>query len=110
MKESTKHKIKVIARFRPLIKREIKSNAVSVWNIDEELASIRANKNAKKSKRTSDARPNQTFVFDQVHDESSTTDEVYNSSVKKIVENFCNGYNGTILAYGQTSSGKTYRK
>ena len=109
MKESTKHKIKVIARFRPLIKREKRAHAQSVWIINEEMACVKADKNAAKkmSKRASTVAPT-PFVFDQVHDESSSTVQVYDSSVKKIVDNFCNGYNGTILAYGQTASGKTY--
>ena len=79
MKES-KHKIKVIARFRPFIKREINKNAKSVWNVDEELASIRPNKNAAKLKpKRSSSTPNQTFVFDQVHDTESTTVDVYSA-------------------------------
>ena len=33
---------------------------------------------------------------------------MYNSSAKQIVDAFVKGYNGTIFAYGQSGSGKTY--
>jgi centromeric protein E len=33
---------------------------------------------------------------------------VYDASVKKIVRKAVNGYNATVFAYGQTSSGKTH--
>ena len=34
--------------------------------------------------------------------------DVYNVSVMPIIESVLEGFNGTILAYGQTSSGKTH--
>jgi centromeric protein E len=33
---------------------------------------------------------------------------VYDASVKKLVRKAVEGYNGTVFAYGQTSSGKTH--
>jgi kinesin family protein 5 len=33
---------------------------------------------------------------------------VYNEAAKEIVKDVLSGYNGTIFAYGQTSSGKTH--
>lgn len=33
---------------------------------------------------------------------------VYDASVKKLVRKTVEGYNGTVFAYGQTSSGKTH--
>jgi centromeric protein E len=33
---------------------------------------------------------------------------VYDASVKKLVRKAAEGYNGTVFAYGQTSSGKTH--
>lgn len=43
-----------------------------------------------------------------VFDEESTNAEVYEKLASPIVEKFINGYNGTILSFGQTSSGKTH--
>lgn len=48
------------------------------------------------------------FTFDKTFGESASTQEVYNSIARNIVHSVCNGLNGTIFAYGQTSSGKTF--
>jgi kinesin family protein 5 len=37
-----------------------------------------------------------------------TQTQVYDSTAKSIVKDVLSGYNGTIFAYGQTSSGKTH--
>ena len=49
-----------------------------------------------------------TFVFDNVVQPRATQSDVYEVVAKPIVEDVLNGYNGTIFAYGQTSSGKTF--
>ncbi|KAF9114140.1 hypothetical protein BGX27_011568 [Mortierella sp. AM989] len=38
----------------------------------------------------------------------SDNELIYNTSVKDLVKSAMEGYNGTVFAYGQTSSGKTY--
>ncbi|KAI8354517.1 P-loop containing nucleoside triphosphate hydrolase protein, partial [Mortierella sp. GBAus27b] len=48
------------------------------------------------------------FTFDHVFGTSATQEEVYLGCVKRMVDRFMEGYNVTIMAYGQTSSGKTY--
>ncbi|KAJ1977155.1 hypothetical protein H4R34_003696 [Dimargaris verticillata] len=48
------------------------------------------------------------FTFDYVFGQQSTQAEIYESSVVPLLDKFADGYNVTILAYGQTSSGKTY--
>ncbi|KAK3827646.1 MAG: P-loop containing nucleoside triphosphate hydrolase protein, partial [Benniella sp.] len=48
------------------------------------------------------------FTFDHVFGTSATQEEVYMGCVKRMVDRFMEGYNVTIMAYGQTSSGKTY--
>lgn len=45
---------------------------------------------------------------DKVYDQDTKTSDVYNDIAKPIVEAATAGFNGTIFAYGQTSSGKTY--
>lgn len=39
---------------------------------------------------------------------NATQDTVYEEAAKTIVKDVLMGYNGTIFAYGQTSSGKTH--
>ena len=47
------------------------------------------------------------YTFDSVLEESSNQ-QLYNSSARNIVDAAMKGINGTIMAYGQTASGKTY--
>ena len=49
-----------------------------------------------------------TFKFQGVFDEGATQEEVYDEVACHMVDRFLEGYNGTIFAYGQTASGKTY--
>ena len=52
--------------------------------------------------------PAKTFTFDTVFAPDSTQMDVYNRVARPIVENVLEGYNGTIFAYGQTGTGKTF--
>ncbi|XP_009641730.1 kinesin heavy chain [Egretta garzetta] len=61
-------------------------------------------------KREEDEEPKQgkPYVFDRVLPPNTTQEQVYNACAKQIVKDVLEGYNGTIFAYGQTSSGKTH--
>ncbi|XP_037542178.1 kinesin heavy chain [Nematolebias whitei] len=48
------------------------------------------------------------YVFDRVLPPSTEQVQVYDTCAKQIVKDVLGGYNGTIFAYGQTSSGKTH--
>ena len=48
------------------------------------------------------------FNFDRIFPPQSTQQDIYDFGVKGIIDSVLEGYNGTVLAYGQTSSGKTY--
>lgn len=48
------------------------------------------------------------YLFDKVFKPNATQEKVYNEAAKSIVTDVLAGYNGTIFAYGQTSSGKTH--
>lgn len=48
------------------------------------------------------------YLFDKVFKPNATQEKVYNEAAKSIVSDVLAGYNGTIFAYGQTSSGKTH--
>lgn len=53
-------------------------------------------------------RQGKVYVFDKVFKPDSTQERVYDDAAKSIVKDVLCGYNGTIFAYGQTSSGKTH--
>ncbi|XP_026545272.1 kinesin-1 heavy chain-like [Notechis scutatus] len=48
------------------------------------------------------------YAFNRVFQSHTSQEHVYNDCAKKIVKDVLEGYNGTIFAYGQTSSGKTH--
>ncbi|XP_030219490.1 kinesin-1 heavy chain isoform X2 [Gadus morhua] len=48
------------------------------------------------------------YAFDRVFASNTSQEQVYNACAQRIVKDVLEGYNGTIFAYGQTSSGKTH--
>jgi len=55
-----------------------------------------------------DTRTGQDYQFDHVFGPESTTEELFESCAGELVRSFCQGENATIMAYGQTASGKTF--
>lgn len=87
--------ITVSIKVRPLIKRERDSKLTSQWRIrDNTIAHIEGN--------------GEPFTFDYIFDETVPTSELFDRVCHPIIVSALNGINGTIFAYGQTSSGKTY--
>ncbi|CAH1246825.1 CENPE [Branchiostoma lanceolatum] len=90
---------KVAIRVRPLISRERKSGAQMYWSCDtKQIFQLGSD-----GKQTGPGH-----FFDRVFDHEETTQDVYDEIAQPIIESVMEGYNGTIFAYGQTSSGKTY--
>ncbi|XP_064847875.1 kinesin-like protein KIF3C isoform X2 [Oncorhynchus masou masou] len=52
--------------------------------------------------------PRKTFTFDSVYDPSSKQRDLYDETVRPLIDSVLDGFNGTIFAYGQTGTGKTY--
>ena len=48
------------------------------------------------------------FVFDNVYDEQTSNEELYNRNIKSLVGGAFGGAKVTFFAYGQTGSGKTF--
>ena len=48
------------------------------------------------------------FRFDHAFGPESSQDEVYDTIARPVVSAVLTGYNGTVFAYGQTGTGKTY--
>ncbi len=49
-----------------------------------------------------------SYTFDYVYDQYSTQEQIYENTAKKEVISCLQGYNASLLAYGQTGTGKTY--
>ncbi|XP_075789463.1 kinesin heavy chain isoform X1 [Pelodiscus sinensis] len=86
--------IKVMCRFRPLNEAEILRGDKFIPKFKGEETVV-----------IGQAKP---YVFDRVLPPNTTQEQVYNACAKQIVKDVLEGYNGTIFAYGQTSSGKTH--
>ena len=98
---------------RPLNNKETTSESMSsstasrVWRVLKKHNSVTQTTN--KGKPLNERVLNRTFfTFDKTFGEDATTGQVYNDVAKGLVDSVVNGLNGTIFAYGQTSSGKTY--
>jgi kinesin family member 21 len=48
------------------------------------------------------------FTYDYVFDQNTPQVDVYETSVKSLLNSLFKGYNATVLAYGQTGSGKSH--
>lgn len=90
--------IRVICRFRPLNKSEEAAGSKFICSFpsnrgqEDQMVSIGG----------------KVYLFDRVIKPNSSQEKVYEIVAKDIVKDVLNGYNGTIFAYGQTSSGKTH--
>lgn len=56
----------------------------------------------------SSSKRHPTFTFDRVLGEQAEQIDLYNVTARDRIEEFLRGFNVTFLAYGQTSSGKSY--
>uniref|UniRef100_A0A8C6N491 Kinesin-like protein n=1 Tax=Mus spicilegus TaxID=10103 RepID=A0A8C6N491_MUSSI len=85
--------IKVLCRFRPLNQAEILrgDKFIPIFQGDDSVII--------------GGKP---YVFDRVFPPNTTQEQVYHACAMQIVKDVLAGYNGTIFAYGQTSSGKTH--
>jgi len=95
-KEANEDSIRVICRFRPLNDTEEKTGSKFIMKFpsgsDDQCVSIGG----------------KVYMFDKVLKPNVTQTQVYEATAKNIVKDVLCGYNGTIFAYGQTSSGKTH--
>ena len=89
--------VKVLVRFRPLLESELSCSPLSCVDISENKVTIfPPNTNSL------------TFTYDKVLGSLDSQEEVYNSGLKNLVLSVMQGFNGTVLTYGQAFSGKTY--
>jgi centromeric protein E len=125
--------IQVVVRIRPLNSREKSAGDRQVCRLSKKDGDEKAvvlsrpdNQNSRARARVGGARgtPGRAgtpsgrgrdggkrktvFRFDGAYGPKSNTDDLYEDVVQDIVRSAMQGINGTIMAYGQTSSGKTF--
>ena len=94
----SKESIKVCCRFRKEFDHA--EDEYDAWGFDEENATIYYGERNTKSEKK--------WVYDYILIPDCTQEQMYDKVAKKTVIDFTEGYNGTIFAYGQSGSGKTY--
>jgi hypothetical protein len=82
------------AQVRPLIPQEVVERCTPIIRYPQPNQVVIGNDRA--------------FTFDYVYPETAPQAEVYDRTVRPLVQNFLKGYNATVIAYGQTGSGKTF--
>eukprot|EP01065_Artemidia_motanka_P032758 TRINITY_DN39740_c0_g1_i1.p1 TRINITY_DN39740_c0_g1~~TRINITY_DN39740_c0_g1_i1.p1 ORF type:complete len:1409 (+),score=529.60 TRINITY_DN39740_c0_g1_i1:90-4316(+) len=91
-------KIDVVIRKRPLNSRELGGGEADVWLTDERTSSVACTLKHKEA----------VFTAGAVYGPGRTTLDIFREKVRPIAEHAVDGWNGTVFAYGQTSSGKTH--
>ena len=111
LQKSNRDFIKVFIRFRPL--NDLENGLLSDncgWttpkHINDSTIGIYSTKELKD--KNSQIPGNLIFKYDKVFKSDSNQNEIYENVGKRIVDDVMEGYNGTIFAYGQSGSGKTY--
>jgi kinesin family protein 3/17 len=95
--------VQVVVRVRPMNSKELDDHCQIIVFVDTISNTISIyNSNA------TCEEPAKIFSFDAVFDSKSTQVDIYNETARPIIDKVLQGYNGTIFAYGQTGTGKTY--
>ncbi|KAI3738547.1 hypothetical protein L2E82_28582 [Cichorium intybus] len=94
--ERSKENVTVTVRFRPLSPREIRRGEEIAWYADGETI------------LRNEETPSIAYAYDRVFGPTTTTRHVYDIAAQHVVSGAMEGINGTIFAYGVTSSGKTH--
>ena len=98
--------IHVVARCRPLNKKELEEKRSSIVTIDTSLKQISIrNPEPIKDSSVDDIK---TFTYDAAYDEFTKQKNFYDESCFGIIESALEGFNSTIFAYGQTGCGKSF--
>ncbi|KAI3444673.1 hypothetical protein Pfo_001338 [Paulownia fortunei] len=99
--DSVSGRVRVAVRLRPRNAEELVADAdfADCVELQPELKRLKLRKNNWDS---------DTYEFDAVLTEFSSQKRVYEVVAKPVVESVLDGYNGTVMAYGQTGTGKTY--
>lgn len=94
-------RVRVAVRLRPRNADDLLSDAdfADCVELQPEMRRLKLRKNNWSS---------ESYRFDEVFTESASQRRVYEVVAKPVVESVLNGYNGTVMAYGQTGTGKTY--
>lgn len=91
----------VSVRVRPLNRQE--QSEGFAWRV-EGNSMFQVDPGTQEPDRTRDAR----YALDHVFGPQQSTREIYTTTTQGLIQKLVHGFNSTVFAYGQTSSGKTH--
>uniref|UniRef100_A0A672F758 Kinesin-like protein n=1 Tax=Salarias fasciatus TaxID=181472 RepID=A0A672F758_SALFA len=109
--------VKVVVRVRPTSDREKRENCRNVVQVvdgqmlifdpkeEEPCFGSQRVRNRNLNKR---ANKDLKFVFDHVFGENATQVDIFENTMKVVLDSVMNGFNCTVFAYGATGAGKTH--
>jgi chromosomal replication initiation ATPase DnaA len=102
--------IKVYIRERPQLIGSQLEEAITSSVPSDQVSGIKSVATSKKSCTyySASSKLQQEFTVDYYFEPNSQQNDVFETIALPIVESALQGYSGTILAYGPTSSGKTH--
>ncbi|XP_059354196.1 kinesin-like protein KIF3C [Carassius carassius] len=103
MKAKIGEAVKVVVRCRPLNRKEESMGYENSVQMDVKLGQV-----ALRNPKAGPGELLKTFTFDAVYDACSKQSDLYDETVRPLIDSVLCGFNGTIFAYGQTGTGKTY--
>ena len=93
--------VKVVLRCRPMNSTEKEAGRKRVVDMNGATGQIRLT-------NPQVNEPPKEFTFDGVYNWESKQVDVYDGTCRPIVNQVLEGFNGTVFAYGQTGTGKTF--
>ncbi|XP_078110381.1 kinesin-like protein KIF3B [Sander vitreus] len=103
-KSKSSESVKVVVRCRPMNEKERAAKFERVVSVDVKLGQIIV----RNPREASASELPKIFTYDSVYDSNSKQIDLYDETFRPLVDSVLLGFNGTIFAYGQTGTGKTY--
>ncbi|GAB1609860.1 kinesin-like protein KIF3B [Argonauta hians] len=95
--------VKVVVRCRPINDKELADGHERVVDMYPNRGVIEI-----RNPKSVPGDVHRTFTFDSVYDWNSKQRDLYEETFRPLVQSVLEGFNGTIFAYGQTGTGKTF--
>lgn len=86
-------RVQIAARIRPLIDTDPADSEVCVAKTDDRHVVVGGTR---------------SFTVDRVYDMDAPTRAMFGDLVEPLIDDFLSGFNSTVIAYGQTGTGKTH--
>jgi len=107
---SSTENIQVYLRMRPPNKKEISNDECEIWALGKNYVKLHPDKynSLIKSHKLQTVPYTKTCYFNGCFTKLNTNQQIYNETMRILIDGSLQGINGTVFLYGQTGAGKTY--